>query len=72
MNTNCTTFGLVVAQKDGSFKVQYLDLSWTRNKAERACVSACAKHLADIRVAKISLNYLGMGKMENITIVKVY
>jgi len=65
-------FALVLVKADGSAKMQYLDLSWTRAKADRACVSACAKHLANIHVAEVSFNYLGMGKMENLKIVKVY
>lgn len=65
-------FALVVVKANGSAKIHYLDLSWSRNKADRACASACAKHLAEIRVAQVSFDYLGMGKLDNLKIVKVY
>ena len=71
-DTRVNGFALVLAKKAGGFKVVHHDLGWNRAKAQKACVSACAKHLADIRVAKVSFVYAGLGAIEALTIDQVF
>ena len=66
------SFGLVQITSNGEQILRAINLGWTRAVAERKLQIALNENLGDIRLAKIELDYLGMGKMENFNIVKVY
>jgi len=66
------SFGLVQITSNGEQILRAINLGWTRAIAERKLQIALNENLGDIRLAKVELDYLGMGKMENLNIVKVY
>lgn len=66
------SFGLVQITSNGEQILRAINLGWTRAIAERKLQIALNENLGDIRLAKVELDYLGMGKMENFNIVKVY
>lgn len=66
------SFGLVQITANGEQILRAINLGWTRAIAERKLQIALNENLGDIRLAKVELDYLGMGKMENLNIVKVY
>ena len=65
-------FALIEVKSDGRQLIRVLNLGWTRAVANRKLQLALCNNLGDIRLAKVELDYLGMGKMENLNIVKVY
>lgn len=66
------SFALIEVKSDGRQIIRVLNLGWTRAVAERNLSVARCKELGDIRLAVVELDYLGMGKMENFNIVKVF
>jgi hypothetical protein len=66
------SFALIEVKSDGRQVIRVLNLGWTRAVAGRNLQLALTQNLGDIRLAKVELDYLGMGKMENLSIVKVY
>lgn len=66
------SFALIEIKSDGQQVIRVVNLGWTRAVAERKLKLAVCDNLGDIRLAKVELDYLGMGKMENLNIVKVY
>lgn len=66
------SFGLVQITANGEQILRAINLGWTRTTAERKLQIALNENLGDIRLAKVELDYLGMGKMEKLKIVKVY
>ena len=66
------SFALVQVMADGSKVIRVLNLGWTRAVAERKLNVALCQNLGDIRLAKVELDYHGMGSMDNFNIVKVY
>lgn len=65
-------FALIQIMSDGRQVIRVVNLGWTRAVANRKLALAVDSNLGDIRLAKVELDYLGMGKMENLQIVKVY
>lgn len=66
------SFALVQIMSDGRQVIRVVNLGWTRAVADRKLALAVNNSLGDIRLAKVELDYLGMGRMENLKIVKVY
>ena len=66
------SFALVQITADKQQVLRVVNLGWTRAVADRNLQFARTQVTGDIRLAKVELDYLGMGKMENLQIVKVY
>lgn len=66
------SFALIEVKSDGRQIIRVLNLGWTRAVANRKLQLALCNNLGDVRLAKVELDYLGMGKIENVKIVKVY
>ena len=66
------SFALIEVKSDGRQVIRVLNLGWTRAVADRKLKLAICQNLGDIRLAKVELDYLGMGKIENVKIIKVY
>ena len=66
------SFALIEVKTNNEQVIRVLNLGWTRAVADRNLKVALCQNLGDIRLAKVELDYLGMGKMENFKIVKVY
>lgn len=65
------SFGLVQIMSDNTQVIREINLGWTREKAINSLRVAMVNNTGNLRVAVISLDYLGMGSMRNFKIEKV-
>lgn len=66
------SFAIVQTLNSGEVVIRTLNLGWTRAVAQRNLNVTQSRCLGFFSLAKVELDYLGMGKMENFNIVKVY